>query len=121
MFQLTPAAAKEILDAAERSDAAGLALRVAARQAADGSIEYGMGFDAERENDLASEVGDLTVLVGSASAPLLAETILDFVEVETGRFDFVFVPVAVPVAAGRGPSPSASRAGCAGGACGNCH
>ena len=48
MFQVTHSAANEILAAAARSDAAGLALRVAARKVADGSIEYGMGFDEVR-------------------------------------------------------------------------
>ena len=39
MFNVTPSAAQEILAAAARSDAAGMALRVAARQVADGSAE----------------------------------------------------------------------------------
>jgi hypothetical protein len=51
MFNVTAAAAQEILAAATRSDAQGMALRVAARQVADGSIEYGMGFDEAREDD----------------------------------------------------------------------
>ena len=51
MFQVTHSAANEILAAAARSDAAGLALAVPARQVADGSIEYGMGFDEVREDE----------------------------------------------------------------------
>ena len=51
MFNVTTCAAEEILAAARRSGATGLALRVAARQVADGSIEYGMGFDEARESD----------------------------------------------------------------------
>ena len=50
MFSMTMSAATEILAAAARSDAAGMALRVAARQIADGSLEYGLGFDDERED-----------------------------------------------------------------------
>ena len=42
-FTMTPTAVGEILASAERSQAAGMALRVAARQAADGSIDFGMG------------------------------------------------------------------------------
>ena len=77
MFNVTAAAAQEILAAAARSDAQGMALRVAARQVADGSIEYGMGFDEAREDDEPAQFGALTVLVGSPSKPLLDGTVLD--------------------------------------------
>lgn len=91
-FTVTPAASQEILAAAERSNAAGMALRVAARQVADGSLEYGMGFDEQREDDEAAEFGGLTVLLGAPSQPLLDGTVLDYVEVAPGRHDFVFIP-----------------------------
>ena len=91
-FTVTEAASKEILAAAERSAAAGMALRVAARQVADGSIEYGMGFDEQRDDDEPAAFDGLTVLVGSPSRPLLEGTVLDYVEVAPGRFDFVFIP-----------------------------
>lgn len=119
MFTLTPTAAQEILAAAARSDAAGQALRVAARQTADGSIEYGMGFDDEREDDEPAEFGGLTVLVGSPSRPLLADTVLDYVELEPGRFDFVFVPLAETVAADAAAA-APGRGGCGSGGCGSC-
>ena len=121
MFNLTPSAANEIRAAASRSDAAGLALRVAARQAADGSLEYGMGFDEQREDDEPTEFDGLTVLVGSPSRPLLADTVLDYVEIEPGRFDFVFIAadgVAPPDGESAGPEKGAR--GCGGGSCGNC-
>lgn len=123
-FNVTPAAAQEILAAAARNDAAGLALRVAARQLADGSLDYGMGFDEPREDDHTTTVAGLSVLVGAHSQPLLAGTVLDFVELAPGRFDFIFVPPAEP--AGPGPAgcstagaPQASG-GCGGGTCGRC-
>jgi iron-sulfur cluster assembly protein len=113
-FSVSASAAGEILAAAARSDAAGMALRVAARQVADGSIEYGMGFDEQREDDEPVAFDGLTVLVGSPSRPLLAGTVLDYVEVEPGRFDFVFIPPADDAGTVR-----ASAAPKAGGACGN--
>lgn len=116
MFQVTPSAAREILAAAARSDAAGLALRVAARQVADGSIEYGMGFDEEREDDTPASFGGLTVLVGSPSLPLLDGTVLDYVEIEPGRFDFVFIPAPEDVVPG---APAAAKA-CGNGGCSGC-
>ena len=120
MFQLTPTAAQEILTAAARSDAAGLALRVAARQVADGSIEYGLGFDEERDDDLATRFGELTVLVGSPSRPLLEGTVLDFVEVAPGRFDFVFIGADALPAPGCGTGAAVARSGCGSGGCGSC-
>lgn len=122
MLSLTPAAAQEILAAAQRSNAAGMALRVAARQVADGSIEYGMGFDEERDDDVPVECGGLTVLVGSPSRPLLDGTVLDFVEIEPGRHDFVFIALDEPVAATAGDASAApgKRGGCGNGGCGSC-
>jgi iron-sulfur cluster assembly protein len=117
MFQVSTAAATEILAAAERSDAGGMALRVAARQRADGSIEFGMGFDEEREDDVPAEFGGLTVLVGAPSRPLLEHTQLDYVEIEPGRFDFVFAPLAPPATA---CAKSSAASACGGGSCGSC-
>ena len=109
MFMVTPSAAREILAAAERSQAAELALRVAARQLADGSIEYGMGFDEARAEDEATEFAGLQVLVGAPSRPLLADTRLDYVEIEPGRFDFIFAPAE---AAAPAPAPGCGTGGC---------
>ncbi len=110
MFKVTSAAAQEILAAAARSDALGMALRVAARQVADGSIEYGMGFDEAREDDEPAQFGALTVLVGSPSKPLLEGAELDFVEIEPGRFDFIFAPPKTKAA----PGGTCGSGGCAG-------
>jgi iron-sulfur cluster assembly protein len=123
MFSMTPAASQEILAAAARSNAAGLALRIAARQIADGSIEYGMGFDEQRD-DAPADFGGLLVVVGSPSRMLLEDTVLDYVEVEPGRHDFIFIPPPEPVSAGCAtPVPKASggcgNGGCASGGCGS--
>lgn len=123
-FTVTPAASQEILAAAERSSAAGMALRVAARQVADGSLEYGMGFDEQREDDEPAEFGGLTVLLGSPSKPLLDGTVLDYVEVTPGRHDFVFIPPRETTVAGDdvADAPQARKeCGNGGnGGCGNC-
>ncbi len=120
-FTVTPAASQEILAAAERSSAAGMALRVAARQVADGSLEYGMGFDDEREDDEPVEFGGLTVLLGSPSKPLLEDTVLDYVEVAPGRSDFVFIPPREAIVAGDGAAEAPpARSGCGSGGCGSC-
>lgn len=118
MFTVTTSAAQELLAAAARSNAAGMALRVAARQISDGSIEYGMGFDDEREDDEPAVADGLTVLVGAPSRPLLEGTVLDYVEVAPGRFDFIFVAAPDEVVAGS-EAPAAPRGGCGAGSCGS--
>jgi iron-sulfur cluster assembly protein len=120
MFTITSAAATEILAAAVRSDAAGMALRVAARRAADGSIEYGMGFDEQRDDDEPRSFDGLTVLVGSPSQPLLADTVLDYVELEPGQHGFVFIPPPEPAPAGCSNSAPKAGGGCGGGRCAGC-
>jgi iron-sulfur cluster assembly protein len=113
MFSMTRNAAEQILAAAERSDAAGMALRIAARQEADGSIGYGMGFDEQREQDAPLQFGDLMVLIAPPSQPLLQDTVLDFVEVEPGEFNFVF-------AEAEETGPEAPVPGCGSGGCSKC-
>ena len=115
-FQLTSAAAREILAAAGRSGAEGMALRVAAQPGRDG-IAYAMGFDEPAEDDAVAVVEGLTVLVAPASSAWLAGTVLDFVELDDGSRDFIFMQ----------PQPAATAGGCAtgprscgSGRCGGC-
>lgn len=113
MFSLTTIAAERIRQAAVEGGMQDLALRVAARREADGSITYGMGFDEPREGEHPAMLSDgVTVLIATTSQPLLQDTELDFVEMEPGQFSFVFVPQAAPRRGGCGS--------CGGGSCGTC-
>ena len=76
MFNVTPLAAQELHAALLRSDAAGMALRIAARADDDGSVQIGMGIDEAREEDATLQFGELTVLLGAPSRPLLDEAVL---------------------------------------------
>lgn len=113
MFTMTSTAAKEILAAAERGGSTGVPLRVAARQEADGSIGYGMGFDEQREDDNLLQLEGLQVLIGSRSDPLLQDTLLDFVELAPGEFEFIF-------ARADSQPPEAPARACGSGGCGGC-
>lgn len=112
-FHMTAAAAREILAAAERSGAAGMALRVAARPAADGSMTWGMGFDEPAADDEVTIVEGLMVLVGASSSTLLADAALDYVQLDSGERDFVFLQ---PAASGC----ATNAGGCGSGRCGSC-
>lgn len=110
-FQLTSTAAREILAAAGRSGAAGMGLRVAARPGRDG-FGYAMGFDEPADGDEVSIVEGLTVLVAPGSRDALAGTVLDYVELDSGERDFVFLQPA-------GGCATETR-GCGSGRCSGC-
>lgn len=123
MFTLTPAAAEQILRAAESQeddDATGF-LRVAAK-IEDGEIVYGMGFDDERENDAVIEAAGVTLLIAPPSQPLLAGATLDFVELKPGEFQFIFINPNEPSAASGGCASQSKGCGsCGGGSAGGCN
>jgi iron-sulfur cluster assembly protein len=119
MFSVTDTAVQELMAAARRSGAEGVPLRIAARALDDGSIEYGMGFDDERENDETADYNGLTVLLGAKSQPYLAATVLDYVEIEPGRFDFIFHPT--NAAGPTSPTDDTpAQGGCGSGGCSRC-
>jgi iron-sulfur cluster assembly protein len=108
-FSLTTAAAEQIRRSAADSGAASWALRVAARRGDDGSIHYGIGFDDRREGDLPLEIAGVPLLIGTPSQPLLQDTRLDYVELEPGRFDFIFIAYD---AAAQAPTRGCGQGGC---------
>ena len=111
MFSVTTSAANEIQGAAARSNAADMALRVAARQTADGSVEYGMGFDEPREGDMPLQVLGVNVVIAPSSQPMLEGIVLDFVELEPGQFNFIF---ATEETASERPAKACGNGGCNG-------
>jgi iron-sulfur cluster assembly protein len=116
MLTLSEAAVAQIRWSAAQSGCEGAALRVAARLGADGSLDYGMGFDDPTDDDLNLEFDGLLVLVAPSSQPLLDGTTLDFVEIEPGQPAFIFVPPQHCAT----DTEKAARGGCGSGACGNC-
>ena len=118
MLTLTPAAVHQIQSAIPpEASVEGLALRIAARRAFDGSIEYAMGMDNERENDKSLIVDGITLLINEHSADLLAGVTVDFVE-ENGQPLFVFMnPNDTGPMAGGGCGSSSSSGGCSSGGC----
>ena len=91
LVTVTPDAARQILTAAKESDSERLALRIAARRDADGSIDYAMGFDNARKGDLALTSEGIALVVAEDERDLLAGMTLDFVEFEPGDFRFIFI------------------------------
>ncbi|MDA8226041.1 MAG: iron-sulfur cluster assembly accessory protein [Betaproteobacteria bacterium] len=105
MVIVTPNAIRQIQDAADRGDMVGMALRVAARRADDGSLEFAMGFDDRGSQDLVVSVEGVELLIHASQQELFEGVTLDFVELEPGKGGFVF------------HAPSSSCGGCGKGGC----
>lgn len=90
MITITQAAAQQIRKSAAESGVETPLLRVAAKLAADGSVEFGMGFDQSRPGDTTAEVEGVHILVAPPSRELVEGVVLDFVEVAPGDLRFVF-------------------------------
>ncbi len=91
MFKVTPAAAEQIDKAAQQGGTAGLSLRLAASQAADGTISYRMGFDEATGDDIRQRCDGVDVVMAPEYIPLLDQATLDFVEMEPGQINFIFL------------------------------
>ena len=92
MIKITDAAAEQIRAVANNPDVYGMVLRVAAYQEDDGSVNFGMGFDQEREADEQLIVNGIAILIASSSTPYLQGVTLDFVEMSPGDLRFIFIP-----------------------------
>lgn len=116
MIKVTAQSAEQIKQAATQSNAEGLFLRIAARRGADGSIDYGMGFDEQAEEDVLITSEGITLIVAPESVELLTGAVLDFVEMSPGDHRFIFIN---PNDNG-GSCASSSGGGGSGGGCGGC-
>ena len=92
-FTVTAAAAVQILRAAEQQGSRLSKLRVAAKFETEGggAMLYGMGFDEERDDDLALDCAGVTVLLAPPSQGMLNGATLDFVELKAGEYQFIFI------------------------------
>ena len=91
MFKVTPQAAQQVKVAAEQGGTAGMALRLAAQQRPDGSIDYRMGFDEGTEDDIRFSSEGVQIVMAPEFVPLLDNATLDFVELEPGEHQFIFL------------------------------
>lgn len=91
MITVTPAAAAQIKLSADQGKTEGMSLRIAASLNSDKSIHYGMGFDDSKEDDITITTEDIEIIISTASAELLKDTTVDFVELEPDKFQFIFM------------------------------
>ena len=117
MIDITPAAAAQILASAQHPGGGEVYLRLAARLDGKGVIEYGMGLDDRTDGDLLAVSHGINVLVSPGCVELLTGATLDFVEVNPGEMQFIFInpndpshqPPAAGVSARNGRGPLAAE------------
>ncbi|MDP2368176.1 hypothetical protein [Rhodoferax sp.] len=125
MFTLTSAAAQQVRQAASASGAQEMALRIAAKIDADGSVQYGMGFDDPKDEDMKLDLDGVAVVIAEDFQPVLENIVLDYVELEPGQFNFIFMDARqmepAPVPSGGCGGGTCGSGGCGGGAKGPTH
>jgi iron-sulfur cluster assembly protein len=90
MITISPSAAEQIRFSAKQTNSEDLPLRIAAQVAVDESIEYGLGFDEEKEGDMKFTIEGIDIVIAPACAEFLQGAHLDFVELEPGNSNFIF-------------------------------
>ena len=91
MITITPEAAEQIRKASELADSEDMYLRIAAKRDDDGQIEYGMGFDDMSSQDKIYTSEGVDVLISDSCKDLLRGATLDFVELNPGQPEFIFI------------------------------
>ncbi|MCG8428089.1 MAG: iron-sulfur cluster assembly accessory protein [Chromatiales bacterium] len=91
MFELTQSAAEQVRAASKEGGTEGMALRLAAKMKQDGSIDYLMGFDEYKDEDIRVTSNGVEVVMAPEYVPLLEDAVMDFVELEQGDFRFIFM------------------------------
>ena len=91
MIKITSAAANQIKLSAQQGDSESMPLRIAATRNSDNTVHYGMGFDVNKEEDISVTSEDIEVIISPVSAEILKNTTLDFVEIEPGKPQFIFM------------------------------
>ena len=117
MITITPEAARQIQHSVAQSDAAGMALRIAARFNPDGQVQYAMGFDDAGEDDVQVNCGGVRIVIARQNEALLSGVTLDYTEVAPGQSLFVFLNPNVQTKRGVCGSGGCGSGGCGSGGC----
>ena len=92
MISLSTAALEQIRHSADAGDMTSSPLRVAIKKQDDGSFHYAMGFDEQRlPGDTFFNFDGVDLVVATASKELTEGLTIDFVELEPGKPEFIFL------------------------------
>lgn len=90
-IKLTESAVEQVRKSAEEGGMQNLSLRIAAQRRPDGSIEYAMGYDEQNDADTTREYDGFVLVVAPQSIDLLSGAILDYVTMDDGQQQFIFL------------------------------
>ncbi len=92
MIKLTRQAAEQIIASAEQGKTEGIPLRLAIKEQDDGSFHYAMGFDEQRlPGDVFVNIEKISLVVSAISKELAEGMTIDYVELEPGKSEFIFL------------------------------
>lgn len=92
MVRLTTAALEQIRQSAVQGGVGSMPLRIAIKQQDDGSFHYAMGFDEQRlPGDNFFNFDGVDLVVSEVSKHLADGMTVDFVEIEPGKPEFIFL------------------------------
>lgn len=81
----------QIKQSINESEHGSMALRLAAKVTVDETIDYGMGFDEAKEEDVQFEFDGVNFVIAPTCVELLHGAHVDFVEVEAEKYHFIFL------------------------------
>jgi len=92
MIEITDTAAQQIQISAQQSGLNDALLRIAIQKLQDGSLHYALGFDeVVNDDDTAFDSNGVRLVVSEKSQPLAQGMSIDFVEIEPGKNNFIFL------------------------------
>ncbi len=91
MFKLSKSAAAEIKRSLQQHEFDDLPIRIAARRDNSGTIHYQMGFDQAGSGDLMLACSGVDVVIANVHKHLLHGAEMDFVTLEDGSQNFIFL------------------------------
>ncbi len=92
MISLTSDALEQIKVSINEGGHGNLPIRVAIKEQADGSFHYAMGFDEQRlPGDSFVTIEGVSLVVSEGSKSLAEGMTIDYVELEAGKKEFIFL------------------------------
>ncbi len=92
MISLTTRAIEQMIRSAVEGGMESVPLRIAIKEQADGSFHYAMGFDEQRlPGDHFVNFDGIDLVVSTASKDLAEGMTIDFVDLEPGKPEFIFL------------------------------
>jgi len=91
IISFSPAAIAQIKINIQDNEHGTMALRIAAAMSADETINYGMGFDEPKEDDVQFTDDGVNFLLSPDCLELLNGAHVDYVEIENDQYHFIFL------------------------------